>query len=130
VYFWVEHTAELELAISAPTKEGVFEEALRAFAELIDRDPGGNPVEHAVSATAADAPALLAEWLGELVFLAETQEFVPERVTALELQEHDLHALIAGRADEPSHFVKSVTYHDLELRMNGEAWVARVVLDV
>lgn len=130
VYSWVEHTAELELAITASTREEIFEEALRAFAELVGRDPGGNPVEHAVTATAADPPALLAEWLGELVFLAETQDFVPEQVTALVVLDRELSALVVGRTGEPAHLVKSVTYHDLELEKSGDRWVARVVLDV
>jgi SHS2 domain-containing protein len=130
MYRWIEHTAELELEITAPTKEMIFEEALRAFAELVGRDSGGERAEYQVTATAADAPALLAEWLGELVFLAETKDFVPERLTQLEVGEGDLSALVAGRCDEPSHIVKSVTYHNLELRMNGANWLARVVLDV
>ena len=130
MYNWVEHTAELELAIQAPSKEQVFVEALHAFAELVGQDTGGSPAEHSVSASAADAPALLAEWLGELIFLAETQDFVPDETVALELDERKLTARIIGRVDRPSQLVKSVTYHDLELRREGEGWMARVVLDV
>jgi SHS2 domain-containing protein len=130
MYSWVEHTAELELAIRGPTKEEVFAEALHAFAELVGHDAGGAPAEHAVSITASDAPALLAEWLGELIYLAETQDFVPDGVFALELDEQELNARIIGRIDEPSHLVKSVTYHDLELKNEGQGWIARVVLDV
>jgi SHS2 domain-containing protein len=130
VFRWIDHTAELELEITATTKEAVFREALAAFAELVGRDSRGEPAEHTVTVTASDAPALLVEWLGELVFLAETRDFLPEGVTALELGEKDLRATVAGRSDEPSHLVKSVTYHGLELRENGEGWLARVVLDV
>jgi protein archease len=130
MYSWVEHTAELELAIQAPTKEDVFADALRAFAELVDGDAGGAPAEHAVSVTAGDEQALLAEWLVELIYLAETHDFVPDELSALELDERKLSARIAGRVDKPSHLVKSVTYHDLELKPQGESWVARVVLDV
>jgi len=130
VFRGIDHTAELELEITAPTKEAVFIEALAAFAELVGRDSGGEPAEHRVTVAASDAPALLADWLGELVFLAETDDFVPERVTALELGEKDLRATVAGWSDEPSHLVKSVTYHGLELRENGEGWLARLVLDV
>ncbi len=36
---------------------------------------------------AADRPALLAEWLAELAFLAETEGFVADRVETLELEE-------------------------------------------
>jgi len=33
---WVEHTGELEIEIEAATGEGVFVDALRALAELLD----------------------------------------------------------------------------------------------
>ena len=130
MYRWVDHTSELKLEISAPSKEAVFEEALLAFGKLVGGDFGGEPTEHGVTVTAADAPALLAEWLSELVFLVETEDFVPERVSAFEFGDGNLRAVVAGRCGEPSHLVKSVTYHGLELRRSDGGWLARVVLDV
>jgi SHS2 domain-containing protein len=130
VHRWVEHTAELELELEAPTQEALFADALRAFGELVARDGAGDAVTHDVRVTAADPAALLVEWLDELVFLAETQDFVPERVTALELRDGELRATVEGRRGEPAHLVKSVTYHGLELGRGESGWRARVVLDV
>jgi SHS2 domain-containing protein len=130
VYRWVEHTAELELELRAPTQEDIFTAALAAFAELVGRADGGEPARHVVHARAPDAAALLAEWLGELVFLAETEDFVPERATSLTLREDALDATVEGRRDAPAHLVKSVTYHGLQLARDGDGWRARVVLDV
>jgi protein archease len=130
VYRWVEHTAELQLELEAPTEEALFADALAAFAELVGREPAGEPDAHEVRASAPDRAALLAEWLSELVFLAETQDFVPERATALELSDGELRARVEGRRGRPAHLVKSVTYHGLELRRDGHGWRARVVLDV
>jgi SHS2 domain-containing protein len=130
VYRWVEHTAELQLELEAPTEEALFVDALAAFAELVGRERAGEPAVHDVRASAPDRAALLAEWLGELVFLAETQDFVPERATALELSDGELRARVEGRRGSPAHLVKSVTYHGLELRRDGQGWRARVVLDV
>jgi SHS2 domain-containing protein len=130
MYRWVEHTAELELELHAATQEAIFETALAAFGELVGRGDGGEPARHVVHVRAADDAALLAEWLGELVFLAETEDFVPERATSLTLSERALDATVEGRRDPPAHLVKSVTYHGLELARDGEGWHARVVLDV
>jgi SHS2 domain-containing protein len=127
---WVEHTAELELELQAPTEEALFADALAAFAELVGRDGSGDPVAHEVRASAADRAALLVEWLGELVFLAETEDFVPERVAMLELRNGELQATVEGRRGQPAHLVKSVTYHGLELGRDQTGWRARVVLDV
>jgi SHS2 domain-containing protein len=129
MYEWREHTAELELVIGAATEEGLFEEALRAFGELVGREDG-EPARHRVHAEANDRATLLAAWLEELIFLAETHDFVPERANALELGEGELRAAVEGRRDAPAHLVKAVTYHGLAVERRDGDWHARLVLDV
>jgi SHS2 domain-containing protein len=130
VFRWVEHTAELELEIEAPSKEAVFGEALAAFAELAD-DGDGSPAVSEFKLEADDLPLLLVDWLQELIYLGETKGFVPERIASLELEDGGLSATVEGHAGEPRHLVKAVTLHRLELRPDdGGGWRARVVLDV
>jgi SHS2 domain-containing protein len=133
MYRWVDHTAELELHVEAATEREVFREALAALGELLgertERDTA-QPARHQVHASAPDGATLLAEWLAELAFLAESQGFVPERVDELELSGDQLAATVSGRRADPPHLVKAVTYHRLELRENDRGWRARVVLDV
>ena len=130
MFRWVDHTAELELEIEAPSQEAVFGEALAAFAELVGN--GSGPSTTRELEVKADEPALLlAEWLSELVYLADAEQFVPERIAALELDEGRLRAIIEGHLGEPRPFVKSVTLHRLEFRPDDTVgWRARVVLDV
>jgi SHS2 domain-containing protein len=130
VFRWLEHTAELELEIEAPSKEAVFGEALAAFAGLVGN--GSGPRTTRELEVEADEPALLlAEWLSELVYLADAEQFVPERIAALELGEDKLRATIEGHLGEPRPLVKAVTLHRLEFRPDGTVgWRARVVLDV
>ena len=133
MYRWVDHTAELELHVEAPTEGDVFGEALTALGELLAEhsDEGaGEPARHQVSASAPDRPTLLAEWLSELVFLAETEGFVPERVESLELADDELTATVSGTRAAPPNLVKAVTYHRLEMGERDDAWRATVVLDV
>ena len=129
MYEWREHTAELELVIDSATEEGLFEEALRAFGELVGREEG-EPAHHRVHAEAKDRATLLAAWLEELIFLAEAHDFVPERTTALELGKASLQASVEGRRDRPAHLVKAVTYHGLAVEGRDGDWHARLVLDV
>jgi SHS2 domain-containing protein len=133
MYRWVDHTAELELRLEAATEEGIFAEALAALGELLDeRSSGapGDPARHEVSASAPDRPTLLAEWLSELVFLAEAEQLVPERLDAFDLSGAQLEATVSGRRASPPHLVKAVTYHRLEMQEQDGTWRARVVLDV
>ena len=127
-YRWVDHTAELELHVEAPTPELVLHHSLRAFAELTG-PATGPPQSHEVELEAPDLAALLAQWLEELVFLAETERFVPEEAEIV-LRNTSLRATVRGRAGEPRPLVKAVTYHGLELTHEGGSWRARVVLDV
>jgi SHS2 domain-containing protein len=130
MYRWIEHTGEIELEIEDESPEAVLNEALVAFGDLLTEERGGEPVAHQVDISAPDLPALLAEWMNELVYLAETDGFVPERVERLTLIDSGLHAEIGGQRHIPRNPVKAVTYHDLELQDVEGVWYARVVLDV
>jgi SHS2 domain-containing protein len=130
LFRWVEHMAELELEIGAPSEEGVFAEALAAFAELAGEGSGPS-VSRAVEVEADDGAMLLVEWLSELVYLCEVEQFVPRRISLLELGDGKLRATVEGHRGRPRHFVKAVTLHRLELRPDDKVgWRARVVLDV
>jgi protein archease len=134
MYRWVEHTGELEVEIEAPSEEGVFEQGFEAMRELLTDDAGeAGPAAappRPVSLAAADRAALLAEWLAELAYLAESERLVPERLASFELGASDLHAVVEGRRGRPPHLVKAATYHRLSLERRGHGWRATVVLDV
>jgi SHS2 domain-containing protein len=128
---FLEHTGEVEVLVEAPTEEEVFAEAARAFAELVDRGGRGEAERRAISLTGSDRPSLLVDWVNELVFLAEADGFVPDRVEALSLGKEGLRATVAGRAGvAPANLVKAATYSGLELGREEDGWRARMVLDV
>jgi SHS2 domain-containing protein len=130
VFRWVEHMAELELEIEAPSQEAVFGAALAAFAELVGNGSGPR-ITRELEVEAEEPALLLAEWLSELIYLADAEQFVPERILALELGDDRLRASVEGHRGEPRPLVKAVTLHRLEFRRDDTVgWRARVVLDV
>ena len=129
-YRWVEHTGELELAIEADSERGVFEEGFFAMRELLDSERGEPAPPREAALSAGDRAALLADWLAELAFLAESERLVPDRLARLELDGTGLSALVEGHRGDPPHLVKAVTYHRLSLERAGNGWRAGVVLDV
>lgn len=130
MFRWVEHTAELGLEIEAGSRDEVFRDALAAFAELVGAG-GGPRVTRAVEVEAEEPGVLLVEWLNELLYLADAEQFVPERIASLELAEGRLQATVEGRVGEPRQLLKAVTLHGLEFREDDTVgWRARVVLDV
>jgi SHS2 domain-containing protein len=130
LYRWVEHTSELELAIEAPTEEAVFADAVLALGELLGDGTRSQPFAQRVRVMAPDRPALLAEFVGDLVFRAEMEGFVPRRLAGLELGEDRLESEVEGCAGSPRHLVKAVTYHGLRFERAGQGWEASLVLDV
>ena len=131
MYRWVDHTAEVELEIEAPGEREVFEEAVRALAELLlGVDATGSTTERRLTATATDRPTLLAAWIEELAFLAESDGFVGTRVVDIDLGAVALGATVAGVLGEPPPLIKAVTYHRLEFAPRDDGYGARVVLDV
>jgi SHS2 domain-containing protein len=129
VYEWVEHTSELELEIEAATEAAVFVDALEAFAELVADEQSADSERRELELH-GDRESLLVAWLDELAFLAETEGFVPERVTELDVDDGVLRAGVSGHIGEPRHLVKAVTLHRLLFAPVGNGWLARVVLDV
>ena len=136
MFRWVDHTAELELEIDAPTEEAVFTDALAALGELLSTeqkdgpDVEGSVVRRHVSAEAEDRAALLAAWMEEVVFLAENEGFEPVAVESVELGPRSAEAKVAGRLGEPPPLVKAVTYHRLSFAPADDGYRATVVLDV
>ena len=72
---------------------------------------------------------LLADWIGELAFLAETAGLYP-RDADLAVDGGSLDATVRGTTGDPPHVVKAVTYHRLSLDQRDDGWHATVVLDV
>jgi SHS2 domain-containing protein len=127
---WVEHVGELELCVEADSEEGVFAEALRAFGELLGEQEEGDAATATVTAEGGDRAALLAAWLEELIFLGETDGFVPAAVEEIALERERVRARIRGRRAAPPHLVKAVTYHRLAFDRVHGGWRAVAVLDV
>jgi SHS2 domain-containing protein len=136
VYRWIEHTGELELAIDAPAERTVFADAFAAFVDLVGDDDGPDPTGHGrerreVELHGTERDVLLADWLDELVYLADAQQFVPESLIGLRLESGRLRATVDGHRGEPRGLVKAVTLHRLAFGPDGSGgWHARVVLDV
>ena len=103
-YRFVDHKAELQLEIDAPTRAAVFEHAVLALGELLGRDGGteGTSRTRALSVEAGDDPALLAAWIDEIVFVAETEGLVPRRVERIDAGPSVVHEVSISRPTRPS----------------------------
>jgi protein archease len=129
MYEWLSHTAEIELRICAATDEGVFADAADAFGRYVELDDGGERARHDVNLEAPARADLLVALLEELIFLADTDGFVPDG-TELRVERDRLTGVLEGRRTRIDPIMKAATYHGLQFERSGEVWSARVVFDV
>ncbi|HEX9611748.1 MAG TPA: archease [Gemmatimonadales bacterium] len=74
---------------------------------------------------------MLVDWLNELVFLAETERWVPVEFEILEATDVTVRARARGvRTEEAPSRVEAATFHGLEVTAGPQGFEAEVVLDV
>ena len=127
---FAEHVGEVEIVLEAESETDLLREALAAFCELLGACGDGEPASHAVELLPGTPAELLWGWLDELMYLAEVEDFVPERATVIDFAQGGLRAIVRGVHGHPRHLVKAVTLHDLAAAVEGGTWHGRVVLDV
>ncbi len=138
-YRFLDHTADLAVEVTAPTREDLFAEALRAFTDCITEVERVEPRVHrrlVVEAAALDE--LLLEWLGEAVARYEIDGllFRSARVKLTESEDKiGLTGVAEGEEYDPDRhplkvLIKGVTYHGLQVGRQGPGWRARVIFDI
>lgn len=132
---WIDHTADLGVRVWAPTLEGLFETAGQALAEILYEGAGGAAAGCGVHIEAADRPALLVEWLSELLFLMTAGGWVLSRFEVKMTGERRLRAEVGGERFDPARHrlrteVKAPTFHGLLLQPGPAGWQAQVIFDL
>ena len=129
---FVEHTGEVCLQVRAESLAGLLAEAGRALGHLLS---GSSAAEMSsariVELRSHDRESLLVDWLNEILFLAETELWVPIEVAVLDVADTMLRASVRGVAvSEAPSLVKAATLHRLRIEPSGDGLQAEVVLDV
>ena len=128
----LDHTADLALHVWGRDLTDLFEAAATGmFSLLAEADRGGAPVRYELHLTAQDAESLLVDWLNELLYLCETQDFVGTEFVFATLTATALHAEVAGLpVAERLAGIKAATYHMLAVVAAEAGYETEVVFDV
>lgn len=140
-----DHTADLGLRVCSETLEQLFIDAARGLAAMIVENPdqlaGQTSMTLEVEGGHERLDDWLFDWLSELLYLFETEHFVPAEIQVRMTQDDDrllLTATVAGERLDPQaprlrleHEVKAITYHHLEVRHDKDGqWRATVIVDI
>jgi len=132
-YRWMDHTLEVQLEVEAESSAGLATEAGRALGLLMLR---GEPAAvsgpaRRLEVSAVDRDALLVNWLNEILFVAETEQWVPVEFEGEESSSTHLRIAARGvQVQEPPSSVKAATFHGLRVEEHDGRFRAEVIFDV
>jgi SHS2 domain-containing protein len=130
-YELIDHTADMGIRVSAPSMEGLFEEAAYALADILGGRCGEGLQEVMVESQGIDGVDLLVRWLQEILYLMEVKGFRLRAATIQRLTETLALGVIQGSyTTEPlTTEIKAVTYHNLDITYLDNVFMATIILD-
>ncbi len=138
-YEFFDHTGDIGVRVRAANLGDLFADAAAALtATLVDPSTVLSREREWVSLAAPSLELLLVDWLNDLVFRFDVDEFVVARVSPrIEQQQEEwkIEATIEGEHLEPSRHhvklsIKGVTYHQLEIVKTESGFETSVVFDI
>lgn len=136
MYRTFEHTADLGMLVEASDRNELFAEAGRAFLSILVDNPGDVRPQTAVAirVEGSELDYLLFDWLNELLFRFETDRLLFSEFDVV-VDANGLKATARGEPlncerHRPSHEIKAITYHELEVKVTDGGWRARFIVDI
>jgi len=129
-------TADLGIEAWGEDLEDAFASSAHGLASLLSDLPGGDqPLTRKIRIEAESLPGLLVQFLNEIIYLEETEDFLPGKVTHLKILNNDLDVTMTGAIFDPeihtlNAHIKATTYHGLEIDQSGNIVKIKVIFDV
>ena len=133
-YEVLEHTADLRFRVRAPSLAGAFAEAARAISETMAPNCRPAGLVRRIEVEADDTGALLADFLSEILFLADAEGIAfcsfevgitGNRLVATARGEEFDRERHGGGAE-----IKGISYSGLSIKEEGESYVLEFIADV
>lgn len=131
-----DHTADLGLAARADTLGELFQALAEGLADVICPRAKLRPqAETTIAVTAEDVEALAVDFLWKVMDTIQAEHRMVAAVEVREIDETHVTAALACEDFDPARHevlteIKAVTYHELKIARDGDAWTGRVILDL
>ena len=133
----IDHTADIGFRCWGADPAELFANAARAMFEIAADLSQAQPKNELIfEVSGEDYETLLVNWLNQLVYAFDADEFAPVSYEVRTITPTSIVCLCQGEKRDPSRhpwklIIKAVTYHDLEVvQLDDGRWTARVILDV
>lgn len=136
---FLEHTADIKFQAFGRSMEEAFKNSALATSESVYSGNIEKILTNEIKIRGTDKENLLYNFLDEIIFLFDAEKFLVSEVRDLKIKKtekagsFELTAILVGDSSEKyeiKEHIKSVTYHEMFVREEGDKWVAQVVLDV
>jgi SHS2 domain-containing protein len=133
-YKFLEHTADAKFQSFGKNAEEMFSNSALALKETIcGKMRVKKKVKKTIEVKGKDYESLLYNFLEEIIFLLDTENFLISRVKRIEKVGFRISAILEGDIASNYEFtnnVKAVTYNEMFVRQIGKMWECQVVIDV
>ncbi|MDD5459948.1 MAG: archease [Phycisphaerae bacterium] len=137
-YKYFDHTADIGVEVTGRTSKELFVNAAWAvFDIMIENKADRKTVKRQIKITVegADISALLINFLRELLYLFNGEQFITGRCEIIKFTDKKLQARLTGELfNSQKHLIKTeikaVTYSGVKVEKIKAGWKARIIFDV
>ena len=132
----LDHPADIGIEIKGKSLEDLFiNAALGTTSLMIEQHEISANTKKEINLKGNDMENLFIKWLDEVIYLFDTEGFLIKNVLVETLRATSLRAILHGEKynkikHEIKLYLKSVTYHQLEIKQTKKGWGAKVFFDV
>lgn len=136
-YKFLEHTADVKFQAYGKNLKGAFSNAVKATARILTDNEVKCKITKNITVSGSDLKSLLYNFLEEILFLIDSESFLPARVKAIKISrvkgKYLLNSVIMG--DRITNYethgdIKAVTYNEMEIREEKGRACVQVVYDI
>lgn len=135
-YKLIDHTADFGILVVGKNPQGLFQNAAMALTDqLVEKhDPGGGE-QTKLQIRGQDWTDLMINWLREILYLWAGKDVLLHSVEIDTIKENELSASLWFDRYSPERHqlkseIKAVTYHQAQVRDNGDHWEATIIFDI
>ncbi len=130
----IEHTADIGLNLRGKNLKYLFESGFYGILDILsNKKPPAN--EHkTIKITSSDNESLLVDFLNEIIYLVNTERWLPAEIKEMKITSNSLKAVITGSQynspDAVKAEVKAATYHNLKIRESVDTVETDIYFDI
>lgn len=130
---FLEHTADVKFRAEGKSMEEAFSNCAVAVSKTLCKGTVKRKKTYKIKAFGQDNESLLYNFLEELLYLFDTENFLPAKVKEIKIKDNKLIAKVIGDNREKyeiKNYIKSPTYNEMLVKKEKSKWICQVVLDV